>query len=524
MERNNVLNLTFASSLTNLCEVNSSFDSGVLRIAYTGKNRNKTAIDKPTFEKCINTMYNCPIVCNYDRDADTLGGHDVEVARDSDGSVRIINATTPVGVVPESAKYWWDSVEEDDGTVHEYLHTEALIWKRQEAYKSLKENGAPAQSMEIKVLDADMTEDGYFNIKDFEFNAFCLIGVEPCFESSSLMFSSQGFKEQLSEMMQELKDSFTKVNTSEDVDILHPQKYSMEGGNKVLDEKMKLIADYGINVEDLDFSIDDFTVEELKEKFDAMQAASDTEPASEPTSDTDDNKDEETFALAEQAIEELRRQLDTVTVETAWGEEPRYWYIDCDFDVAEVYAYDCEDWLVYGFTYAKDGDAISIDFDSKKRKKFAIVDFEGEEADSPLAPVFEHIKNSITDAAEKNSELNEKYTEVTEENESMKDELDTLRQFKEDAEAAEAEAKRDAVFALFTDLEGIEAFDTLRENCADMTEDDLKKECFAIRGEYGVQVKFSADKQQKAPKQKVVENEPEDEAPYGGIVEELGGK
>ena len=106
----------------------------------------------------------------------------------------------------------------------------------------------------------------------------------------------------------------------------------------------------------------------------------------------------------------------------------------------------------------------------------------------------------------------------------MKDELDTLRQFKEDAEAAEAKAKRDAVFALFTDLEGIEAFDTLRENCADMTEDDLKKECFAIRGEYGVQVKFSADKQQKAPKQKVVENEPEDEAPYGGIVEELGRK
>ena len=30
-----ILNLTYASSLTDLCEINSSFDSGILRIAYT---------------------------------------------------------------------------------------------------------------------------------------------------------------------------------------------------------------------------------------------------------------------------------------------------------------------------------------------------------------------------------------------------------------------------------------------------------------------------------------------------------
>ncbi len=35
-----ILNLTYASSLTDLCEINSSFDSGILRIAYTGDNRN----------------------------------------------------------------------------------------------------------------------------------------------------------------------------------------------------------------------------------------------------------------------------------------------------------------------------------------------------------------------------------------------------------------------------------------------------------------------------------------------------
>ena len=516
MEKN-VLNITFASSLTNLCEINSSFDSGVLRIAYPGKNRNMSLIEKETFEKCIKTMYNCPIVCNYDRDTNTLGGHDIEVAKDSDGSIRLINATTPVGVIPESANYWWAPVEEDDGSVHEYLHAEALIWKRQEAYRKIKEEGIPAQSMELKVKDAELTDDGYMRITDFEFNAFCLIGVEPCFESGSLVFSGQGFKEQLSEMMHELKETFTKVDTSND-DNIHPQKNSMEGGNKVLDEKLKLAADYGVDVESLDFSLEDYSLEELTEKFEAMKTASDTEPAPEPTSDTDD-MDKEDFALTEVITCELVRVLSSETIETAWGEEPRYWYIDCDFEKSEVYAHDIEDWLVYGFAYTKDGDAINIDYDSKKRMKYAIVDFDEGELASPIAPVFDHIKKAIDD----NSEWEDKYNKASETIESMEAELKDLKEFKANAEAAEAQAKREAVFEQFNDLEGIEAFDNLRENCSDMDEETLKKECFAIRGEYGMKLNFAAEPQ-KAPKIKVDASDAPIDEPYGGVVEEMLGE
>ena len=39
-----VLNVTYASSITDICEINSSFDRGVLRICYTGENRNKSYI------------------------------------------------------------------------------------------------------------------------------------------------------------------------------------------------------------------------------------------------------------------------------------------------------------------------------------------------------------------------------------------------------------------------------------------------------------------------------------------------
>ena len=51
----NALRISFASSLTNLCEKNSSFDSGVLRICYTGENRNRSYFSK---EDILNRISN----------------------------------------------------------------------------------------------------------------------------------------------------------------------------------------------------------------------------------------------------------------------------------------------------------------------------------------------------------------------------------------------------------------------------------------------------------------------------------
>ena len=208
---NKVLNMTFASSLTNLLEVNSSFDMGILKIAYPGLNRNNSFISKEDFIRNLKTIYNCPIVCHYDRETDSLGGHDMDVVSDDEGNLRLVNLTTPVGCIPESAKTWFAEVEDDDGVTREYLFAEVLLWKRQEAYKKIKEDGVTAQSMEIQVTNGE-TIDGVYHIKDFEFTAFALIGVTPCYEGASLeVFSKQDFKQQLSLMMQDptaLHDNF----------------------------------------------------------------------------------------------------------------------------------------------------------------------------------------------------------------------------------------------------------------------------------------------------------------------------
>lgn len=524
-----VLHVTYASSLTNLCSFNSSFDSGVLRIAYHGENRNKSYISKDVFEKCVKTAFGCPVVCNYDRDTDTLGGHDMEIVRDKDGGLRLVNMTNPVGFIPESSKYWWDTVEEDDGTTHEYLYIEALLWKRQEAYRKIKKDGITAHSMEITVKDGQMI-DGVFHINDFEFTAFALIGVMPCFESSALeLYSKQDFKKQLSEMMQDWKESFSASETfSADAENNTPKNNSTEGGKKVLQDKTELAAKYGIDVESLDFSLDDFTEDELVEKFEAMSAAAgEPEPAAEPAADPEadqngepDNGEnaepgQDNFALTSNIVEAIQMSLDNETVEREWGTCARYCFVDCDFEASEVYCWDTEDWLLYGFAYSMNGDNAVIDFESKKRKKYAIVDFDEGEQASPIAQVFSLMEQKILDGAQ----WEEKYQTASDTIATMEKELGELRQFKADTESADAQAARDEVFSKFDDLVGVEAFENLRENCAEYDVETLEEKCYAIRGRNGSVAKFSLE--EKTPKLKVNKTDISNE-PYGGIFAEYG--
>jgi hypothetical protein len=372
--------------------------------------------------------------------------------------------------------------------------------------------------MEITVKDS-VEEDGILYIKDFEFTAFCLIGVEPCYEGASLeMFSKQDFKEQFSMMMQDLKDSFNLVTTSKEDDDIHPQQNLTEGGTEVLDKKMELAAEYGIDVDSLDFSLEDFTEEELKEKFEAIKA--DGEPAEDGegagTDDGADNGDSDNkFALTGNIVNELCNSLAEITIEREWGECHRYWYVDCDFDAKEVYCWDVTDWLLYGFTYEMNGDNVVIDYDSKKRMKYAIVDFDEGEQASPFAEVFTQLEDKLHNS----SEWEAKYNTASETIASMETELGELRQFKADTEAAVAEEERQAIFAKFEDLVGIEAFEALRDDCSEYDAEALEEKCYAIRGRNGSKANFALDA--KTPKIKVAKTETTEE-PYGGLFEKYG--
>jgi hypothetical protein len=434
----------------------------------------------------------------------------MDVAKDKDGRLKLINTTQPVGVVPSGARYWYEDVEEDDGSVHTYLFVETLLWKRQEAYDKIKEDGIVDESMEITIKNAHM-EDSVLVIDSFEFTAFCLLGTaEPCYESAALMLCSQNeFQQQFTLMMTELKEQFSTEQLSDGV---VNKGFDSEGG-KALDEKRALMAQYGLTEDSIDFELDEFSIEELTAKFEELTS----NPGEEPAEPVVDN---ENFALAEQFKSELVAELSAEKVETCWGEMERYWYVDYDAETSEVYCYDSGDWNLYGFTYSMNGDHVVVNFESKTRKKYAIVNFDEGEQTSVFAEVFSIVSQKFESDC---NELKEKFAQESARAAAMESELTALRTFKENAEQAAAAAVRETVLEQFADLEGNEAFEALRNDCGQYSAEELEEKCYALRGRFSTMT-FSAQhpKSVKIPAAGVFGKDVDENEPYGGAFLEFG--
>lgn len=489
--------LTFASRLDDVKELNSSFDTGVLRVAYVGANRNNSFISKEVFERCMPTIYNCPIVCNYDRDADSIGSHDMAVVKGEDG-VRIVAMTQPVGVVPESANYYWEEVD-DGGEIHEYLCVDVLIWKRQEAYKKIKEDVVTDESMEISIKDGKMI-DGLYVINDFEFLAFCLLGsAEPCYESASLtMFSHAGIKEQIATMMSDLRETFALDHPLQEDDI--NLQNNLEGGECVLGCKDELEP-----------------VVETCVEANSLNAEADELQNGVAESDRDSgNSDQlqtrvDTCSLESQFAQELAKTVESEKVETRYGIASKYQMCDYDKDISEVYAWDSSDWNIYGFKYSTDGDRVIVHFETKKRMKYSIVPFEDGSRCTSISDLVSIIADGyeavVASSAEKLS--------------SAEAELAELREFKAAAEASAENDKRNSVLSQFEDLIGNEEFEAIKGDAASYSAEDLEEKCFAIRGRVVSRAQFSI-KDAPAPKLRVEKHDKNgsEEDPYGGIFEE----
>ena len=293
-----------------------------------------------------------------------------------------------------------------------------------------------------------------------------------------------------------------------------------------MEQKMELIARFGLTVEQLDFDIDSMTEEELEAKLTEI-----AEGAGAGSVDGEGSGDQggsgsggAAFALSgEQFREVLIDALSGETVETEWGSMCRYMYWDYDSDVCQVYCYDTEDWKLYGFPYSMNGDNVVIDFACKKRKKFSIVDFDEGDADFSYKQLFETVAQAC--AAHKESELNskfesekaeleEKYNTASETMKTLNSELMQLRQYQQQKLADERAAGEDAVFAMFTDLSGIEAFEALRADCSALSIEEIEEKCYAIRGR-NTKKSFSASTQ-KGVRTPAGAGHPADE-PYGGL-------
>ena len=452
--------MQFNSSLQILKEVNDTFDIGILRIAYPERNRNKTCITKDVFEKCKHTLYNCPIVANYDPAEDSIGGHDVEFMRDDDGALKLINITHPVGCVPESANIYWETIKGK-----QYLVTEVLLWKRQPAYSYIKKHGFVKHSMEIEVKQGKIV-DGIYIITDFVFMALCLLGdsEEPCFEESALqVFTLDSIQREYIEMMNEVRQIYAAQSNKED---------------NAMKEKLALLEQFGLSQDKIDFDIESLDIEELQIKLAEFKS----------------QNDDKQFSLnILEMLDEVSRLVSSE--ETCWDhdweyEYPRYFLVEIQAEENEVIVCDAKDGhKIFGVPMIIDGDMISLDFDNKKRKKTKYIDFEDGSKDDLQPDWFmEYMQMAKEKYNLVNAELSDKQNDL----EQMQQSFDVMKQEFEDTkynlEQMYSQKRLEEIHQVFDmfdySLGNVEEYMNLKAeaDASAYTPEEIREKCFVILG------------------------------------------
>lgn len=204
--------------------INHSFDEAEVRIACLGDNANGSSFSEESFMKALPSLKNIPIVALYKEDEDNFGGHETNYEI-KDGDFKVVYNTHPFGVIHESAKQWYEMVEEN-GVAKKYLVSECLLWKRQKSYDLVKEKGKFSVSMEIEVLRGNFEKgSSIYHVDDFIFTAIAVLGegVAPCFKSAEIKLFSNN--EEYTEMLQAYKQFGLETfkggdNVKEDVNIV----------------------------------------------------------------------------------------------------------------------------------------------------------------------------------------------------------------------------------------------------------------------------------------------------------------
>ena len=209
-------------------DINPMMSKCEIKVFYLGKNRNSTAIDKPTAQAMAKTLRGAPIVGYYRPDKGDFFDHGDQVIYDGEG-IHFQNLTKPYGFVAPDAEVWFQEFEEYDengqSVLRTYLMTTGYLWTGQykEAQQVLMDGGKP-HSMELDeesmmgFWSKEANDDHeFFIINDAIFSKLCILGddVEPCFEGSSITAPSVSrtfslddkFKRTLYSMMKELQET-----------------------------------------------------------------------------------------------------------------------------------------------------------------------------------------------------------------------------------------------------------------------------------------------------------------------------
>ena len=489
-------------------KINENFLKAKCYVMALGKNVNKSYFDKENVDKAFHTLAYVPVIGHLmvdDNGVYHLGGHDYKIDLND---FKLKSQCVPFGVALPTESPTYEEVKNDDGTTSTYLTCEVILWIGR--YPELAdafydENIFTGQSMEIFYSKYEPLKDDptYTNIIDFSFDALCMLqksdddkfNVDPCFPKASIVpitysIDKQEFSSLMNELKEELNGFFNKNN-------------SEKGGN-VLDKKLEILQKFNKTVEDLDFSIEDMSVEDLNAKMEELYGEQKVEPVA-------------FSATYRQKRDALNNALDPIVVKDDEGNylEETYFWVE-DFDDEYVYVeksywapdnYEC----TYGrFTYTFDEATLTATITSEFEEMVKMwLTLEEKEK----------IEKERLEYETKYSTLEQEFSDYKAEHSFLDSDFNALKEYKENKEVEERQNAENELFADYEEKIGeTEEFKALKENSAEYSLDALKKECLCIVGMYSMSADDGTAKPKKDSLKFSVEKPETDDEPYGGVI------
>lgn len=455
-----------------------------LKVCHTDVNRNGSHISKENMEKAMPTLKYRPILAYIHELKDgtkDFYAHNMEIVENEDGETEINYIEKQVGCYTADEP-WLEYDEEKD---KDYVMAYAVIPEGYtEAADIIRRKNGTKVSCELVINELSYNaKEKYLDLMDFYFAGTTLLGVdEDGNEIGEGMLGARAdisdfchkeptfnYQEKLIETLEKLNFTLESLNKEKNVED--------KGGERDMEKFNELLAKYGKTAEEISFDVEGLSDEELEAKFEEEFGNADEGVVSEGDDSNPSVSDEGEGANPEDGdnVEEDNGTVEGdegVVVENSNGdpepatedkfsksfavelshddircalynliaqyeEEDNDWYY-----IREVYDnyFYMQGWVnnkIYKLNYSVEGENVSLEGD--RQEVFELIVTESE-------------KLAIEQMREDYSALESKYNE--------------LKAFKDNYDAAQLKAQKDAIFAKaeYECLSDNEDFNNLKEN------------------------------------------------------------
>jgi hypothetical protein len=481
-----------------------------LKVCHIDTNRNGSHISKENMEKAMPTLKYRPILAyihELEDGSKDFYAHNVEVVENEDGETELHYIEKQVGCF-KAEDPWLKYDKKMDKT---YVHAYAVIPEEYtETADIIRRKNGTKVSCELVINELSYNaKEKYLDLTDFYFGGCTLLGCdedgneigEGMLGSSIVDFCH---KEPTFNYQDKLIETLERLNFT--LESLNNTNADKKGGNVEMNTFEILLEKYGKTVEDVTFDIEGLSDEELEAKFKEAFENSDGENATDDGTENDtsdegsdegaegqseDGNGDDTTNDEDGTDGEPEKFTKTFTVELShddirnalytlirqYENDDEYFYIREVFDNYFV----MQDWWnnkIYKQNYAVDGENVSLDGD--RVEVFEIL-------------VTKEEKDALDALKENYSALEIKYNE--------------LKEFKDNYDAAELKAKKDAIFAReeYAVLADDETFKSLVADAEKFSVEEVESKAKAIFADYVIKTgEFSAKKDNEAKKPKTV--------------------